>query len=60
MKIPVSDYEPECDDDGSPHLGLVHVECHLSCGSPMPAYSTAEYIEKHTMHSSLDSFIVFM
>jgi hypothetical protein len=49
--------EPDADDDGSPHLGIVHVDTIYRAVHLMPAYNTAEFIDKTiTMHSSLDSF----
>ena len=49
--------EPDVDDDGSPHLGIVHVDAIYRAVHLMPAYRTAEFIDKTiTMHSSLDKF----
>ena len=49
--------EPDADDDGSPHLGIVHVDAIYRAVHLMPVYSTPEFIDRAvTMHSSLDKF----
>ena len=49
--------EPNTDDDGNPHLAVIHLNAIFRAVHLMPAYCTAEFISKTiTMHSSLDMF----
>ena len=49
--------EPDVDDNGFPHLGIVHVDTIYCAVHLMPVYSTPEFVDRTvTMHSSLDRF----
>ena len=53
--------EPDTDDDGSPHLGIAHVEAIYRAVHLMPAYCTSKFMTKpsqSTLHSTSSS--VFM
>lgn len=52
--------EPDTEDDGSPHLAIVHLDAIYRAVHLLPVYRTAEFISKTiTMHSSLDTFKLF-
>jgi hypothetical protein len=52
--------EPDTEDDGNPHLAVIHLDTIFRAVHLIPAYRTAEFISRTiTMHSSLDSFNIF-
>jgi hypothetical protein len=52
--------KPDTEDDGNPHLAVIHLETIFRAVHLMPAYCTAEFISRTiTMHSSLDIFNTF-
>ena len=52
--------EPNTKDDGNPHLAVTHLDTIFHAVHLMPAYHTAEFIDRTiTMHTSLDTFNIF-
>ena len=52
--------EPVTDDDGSPHLTIIHHNAIYRAVHLMPAYHTAKFVDKTiAMHSSLNKFSCF-
>ena len=52
--------ELDTEDDGNPHLAVIHLDAIFRAVHLMPVHHTAEFISKTiTMHSSLDTFNFF-
>jgi hypothetical protein len=52
--------EPEFNNDGCPHLAIIHVDSIYRCAHLIPVYSSARTIHPSlTMHDSLDIFRQF-
>lgn len=52
--------EPEYDDDGNPHLDIIHIDCIYRAAHLLPVYRTNQFISRSlTMHNTLDTFKKF-
>lgn len=52
--------EPEFDDDGNPHLAIVHVDSIYRAAHLLPVYRTNQFTSRSlTMHDTLDTFKQF-
>ena len=52
--------EPESDDDGNPHLAIVHVDSIYRAAHLLPVYQTNQFTSRSlTMHNTLDFFKLF-
>jgi hypothetical protein len=52
--------EPEFEDEGKPHLDIIHIDTILCAAHLLPVFRTNQYISRLlTMHNTLDTFKEF-